>query len=1161
MCFYFSYICFSVTTSSSSPTTPVESATPALQSEPQHAAESSGYNHRFENNTDSVIDLSIVKKETVDDFTARNSPLNDFQSSSHSRSSSRSSISTVESDARPTLPNSYPHQAQSTRNSTNNVHPMLENSRIYPHKEGTYGSFSGSAFNTSRYPALSVPHYPKPPPQYGTKAPFRVGKQRQNRRNNPIQRPFNRYDVRNISNVSGLKLPVQTHDYPRTRGPYNRNYGSPAQPPLQPHSQMPRVQGTGNMLVPNSNHVSVVMNTNQTRLVNPNAMQRGNNQNNRLNSNQTLQSPTYILVPQQQQPITSGAAPVLMQVQHGLPNQTPEKSYATTLMSPVNNMQEQLNIVPAKSKPVQTSSNIQLKDGNKVSKNTDGTFDPLGSKNPIPTYTPPRPPEIFQMKPPKLHKCNACGDSFLFESSLDYHIQRRSLMITTYCDTCKVHLMFYNKCQLHKHISSHKYSVTDLAHEIKKAKVKPLPKEMMPVVNGKKFVYQEMPEDFVSDRQRKLDENSKITSPKKNADKVENKDSHQSLPMCLECKREYNSYEEIDEHYGRCLTEVSPANLCAVCKMHLPSKCSLSAHRRLHIAKTKPFVCPECGHDCSAMTWDAFQNHLYAKCLHFSRVVKYTCPICKAAYDNLSVIEQHIITAHGEAYYKCQSCPMAFKSEATFNSHKSVSHPGLNVDLKVIFKCPTCDTVFHGKNQLVRHVNSHIQPNRKLAFKCLNCLQLFDNKAYLVDHMKREHHNWDSRIECGLCSDKVFKNNRDYAIHMQSCHRNPNVTQKKQPLKRQIDVDAQIKKKKMVHSTIQKVIPQEEVEEEMDDGSPKIRCKVCNTIIRSQKHLSSHAKYHRKGGVYWCTHCNEMVFSKKEELVAHVKQCTGTIIAQLEELNLLPHECGYCEEKFKMKDDLIKHLKQYHGLVRQFPCHLCGLTYETNHSLRRHIQIIHEGRRRTYTCWVCGERDIQKTFTKRGLLEKHLIQKHKLSKHEIDYSKMPKSLPDSVAVNGNDPSENSVADTEETVSPIKRLRLEGDTNFSCAKCDFTTENQDTFNEHIAEHKSNDSVQCPDCGMCFVVATSLKRHLFIVHKVRDLDKKMKDSGIPISEGEEPVSHPSTPQLSWKQTGDSFECTVCYRTFDNEVRMRGHMRTHGVAFIRSKRHALPSGITSA
>ena len=67
---------------------------------------------------------------------------------------------------------------------------------------------------------------------------------------------------------------------------------------------------------------------------------------------------------------------------------------------------------------------------------------------------------------------------------------------------------------------------------------------------------------------------------------------HENLSKCIECRL------PVAEPSGHFLSfeieKNSPNQECQTCKMFLPSKCSLSAHQRIH--KRMPrYVCPECG--------------------------------------------------------------------------------------------------------------------------------------------------------------------------------------------------------------------------------------------------------------------------------------------------------------------------------------------------------------------------------------------------------------------------------------------------------------------------------------------------------------------------------------------------------------------------------------
>lgn len=66
--------------------------------------------------------------------------------------------------------------------------------------------------------------------------------------------------------------------------------------------------------------------------------------------------------------------------------------------------------------------------------------------------------------------------------------------------------------------------------------------------------------------------------------------------------------------------------------------------------------------------------------------------------------------------------------------------------------------------------------------------------------------------------------------------------------------------------------------------------------------------------------------------------------------------------------------------------------------------------------------------------------------------------------------------------------------FQCAKCSFATDSGLEFQSHIPQHQTDSSTsQCPFCALCYTSASSLSRHLFIVHKVRDQDEEEPAAG--------------------------------------------------------------------
>ena len=184
-------------------------------------------------------------------------------------------------------------------------------------------------------------------------------------------------------------------------------------------------------------------------------------------------------------------------------------------------------------------------------------------------------------------------------------------------------------------------------------------------------------------------------------------------------------------------------------------------------------------------------------------------------------------------------------------------------------------------------------------------------------------------------------------------------------------------------------------------------------------------------------------------------------------------------------------------------------------------------------------------------------------------------------------SESSTSSSSEK-SPVKRLRIAGgDQEYMCAKCGFSSPNTSEFRDHIMTHAVENCVQCLECGLCFSAISSLNKHLFMVHKVKEpaayieqhnikLEELPKDLAshmdtlAPLGEPEVKINttavyhdalHTAKPyREDWKEKrprksedGDEslLECNVCYKEFENDIALRSHMRTHGMAFIRSRR----------
>lgn len=760
------------------------------------------------------------------------------------------------------------------------------------------------------------------------------------------------------------------------------------------------------------------------------------------------------------------------------------------------------------------------------------------STNALPPYVPTCPPDKFKLTfPSEGFKCEECGDKFLLQSSLLQHLQRRSVYISFNCESCKEVLVYYNRCNLLRHIQSHREK--NQPSDIKKAEVAPLPRELIDHVPSPPAAAIEVPAEVVrtSSSGRGGQASSAVVNGSSRLGKVGVKDSAGRF-RCSECSQFFESAAAIEDHFGRSQNMPLATSQCSKCSMTCPSKCSLSAHQRIHL-QSMPFVCPECGQKISE-NWTAFQSHLSIKCLHYSRSIGYKCSICISLFGAAELLRQHIIAVHGDAYYKCQACPMAFKSGTTFDTHKKTSHLTMDVQCKMIFKCPLCDTVFHSSEQLHTHLDVHIKEQikaTKFLFKCLECYKLLESKPALVGHLREVHPSAVNKEVCVECGHE-FDDGVALAVHVKNEH--SSLPDGASPGTREVARQNKVP----THQGLTQCKQCERVfqtghgynihKQRCHGNAVFLICFVCNKKCASRLELAVHGRQHQKEGALLCTVCSNLTFESRNGLAKHLDAHAGNM--------KLPAKCDYCGLEMETVDVVASHLKMEHGFS-SFRCDKCDSLFHTTKSLTRHQRVMHNpgGPCRKYVCWICKERD----FGKRSLLEKHIVTVHKVLAKNIDYSQMMKlkrppikiKIPRPVymaAVQQNNQEREAIVDAVATLP--KKLRVSEDSGlYVCFKCDFTAAGRDAFIDHIAQHKTErSSYQCQECGACFVVKPSLLKHLSIIHKIADPE------GCSVDEDDFRVG--STNPLA---------CEVCGREFPSDLPLKAHLRTHGMAFIRSRR----------
>ncbi|XP_005373052.1 PREDICTED: zinc finger protein 532 isoform X4 [Chinchilla lanigera] len=385
----------------------------------------------------------------------------------------------------------------------------------------------------------------------------------------------------------------------------------------------------------------------------------------------------------------------------------------------------------------------------------------------------------------------------------------------------------------------------------------------------------------------------------------------------------------------------------------------------------------------------------------------------------------------------------------------------------------------------------------------------------------------------------------------------------------------------------------------------EVTCNHCtkNLVFYNKCSLLSHARGHKeKGVVMQCSHlilkpvpADQMIVSPSSNTstasltlqssvgagthtVTKIQSgITGTVISAPSSTPITPAmpldedpsklcrhslKCLECNEVFQDETSLATHFQQAADTsgqqMKKHPCRQCDKSFSSSHSLCRHNRIKHKGIRKVYTCSHCP--DSRRTFTKRLMLEKHIQLMHGIK--DPDVKEMTEATnEEETEIKEDTKVPSPKRKLEEPVlefrpprgaitQPLKKLKINVFKVHKCAVCGFTTENLLQFHEHIPQHKSDgSSYQCRECGLCYTSHVSLSRHLFIVHKLKEPQPASKQNGA--GEDNQQENKPGPEDETPDGAASDRKCKVCAKTFETEAALNTHMRTHGMAFIKSKR----------
>ncbi|XP_062485326.1 zinc finger protein 532 isoform X3 [Pezoporus occidentalis] len=539
------------------------------------------------------------------------------------------------------------------------------------------------------------------------------------------------------------------------------------------------------------------------------------------------------------------------------------------------------------------------------------------------------------------------------------------------------------------------------------------------------------------------------------------------------------------------------------------------------------------------------------------------CLECNEVFQDETSLATHFQQAADTSGQKtCNICQMLLPNQCSFASHQRIHQH------KSPYTCPECGAICRSV-----HFQTHVTKNclhytRRVGFRCLHCNVVYSDVAALKSHIQGCH--CEVFYKCPICP-MAFKSAPSTHSHAYTQHPGIKI------------------------------------------GEPKIiyKCSMCDTVFTLQPLLYRHFDQHienQKVSVFKCPDCS-LLYAQKQLMMDHIKSMHGTLKSvegppnlginlplstkpttqnsashnkedtkslngteKLEKKSPSPMKkaepkkvanpgwtCWECDRLFTQRDVYISHMRKEHGKqMKKHPCRQCDKSFSSSHSLCRHNRIKHKGIRKVYTCSHCP--DSRRTFTKRLMLEKHIQLMHGIKDPDV------KEMTESTNAEEREVKEDAKVPSpkrklEEPVlefrpprgaitQPLKKLKINVFKVHKCAVCGFTTENLLQFHEHIPQHKSDgSSYQCRECGLCYTSHVSLSRHLFIVHKLKEPQPVSKQNGS--GEDNQQENKANHEDESSDSTASDRKCKVCAKTFETEAALNTHMRTHGMAFIKSKR----------